>query len=160
LPESHDELRRCLHRDDLLAFYVLCQNLQGSGSPKSFTETWLMRLFRRRPGLRFIGRCHPDFRQALMETATAEGKRVCQSTIRFRHYGYLGDLKESKLRRAARLLKLELEDRPGQLYYQIEYGRTLLLLGEAGGHAILREAARAVRACQQELAAPLPLVAA
>ena len=62
----------------------------------------------------------------------------------------------SKLRRAARLLRLELEDRPGQLYYQIEYGRTLLSLGDAEGHDVLKLATRAVHARRNGAAAPTP----
>jgi hypothetical protein len=36
----------------------------------------------------------------------------------------------AKLARAARLLRIELLERPGQLYYKIELARTLLTLGE------------------------------
>ena len=120
---------------------------------------WQLRLFRRRPDLRFTGRCHPDFRPPLNETAAAEGKHVYQSAIRLRHHGYVEELKRAKLRRAARLLRLELEDRPGQLYYQIEYGRTLLSLGDAEGHDVLKLATRAVHARRQQAAAPTPLAA-
>lgn len=159
LPECKDELRGCLRRPDALGFLVVRQDLQGSGSADYFSEMWQLRLFRRRPDLRFTGRCHPDFRPPLTETAAAEGKHVYQSAIRLRHHGYVEALKPAKLRRAAHLLKLELQDRPGQLYYQIEYGRTLLSLGDARGQAVLQEATQAVYALRHRAIAPLPLAA-
>src|SRR5262249_28835430 len=59
----------------------------------------------------------------------------------------------AKLRWGARLFKRELEDRPGQLYYQIEYGKILLMLQDPAGHKVLAEAAEQVRA-QRESPAP------
>src|SRR5262249_28723431 len=86
------------------------------------------------------------------------GLNVLYSTITMRHYGYIGELVPAKLRRAARLLELELRDRPGQLYYLIEYGRTLLMLQDQRGHEILRQAATLILPQLKDNEASLPLV--
>ncbi|HUJ72675.1 MAG TPA: glycosyltransferase family 2 protein [Verrucomicrobiae bacterium] len=160
LPESRDELLRCLKRTDALGYVVLRQDLQQEDKPELAAEMWQWRLFRRRADLRLVGRYHEYFEPPLEEVAKAEGKHVYQTTIRLRHYGYIGELKQPKLDRAAKFLKLELEERPGQIYYEIEYGRTLLLLGDETGHAVLREATKRILERWSEPVAPVPLAAA
>lgn len=144
LSESCDEVRACIARDDALGYLVVRQDLAEPGRTDVYTQMWQLRLFRRRDDLRFIGRCHPDFNPPLTVTAAREGLSVQPSSITFRHWGYLGALKRSKLQRAAGLLALELQDRPGQFYYLVEYGRTLLALGDDIGHDVLAQAAAMV----------------
>ena len=117
--------------------------------------TWMrqLRLFRRDPALRFRGRCHPTFHPSLEEIAAARGQQLGDSRIRLRHYGYLGGPSVAKQERACRLLRLELQDRPGQIYYEVELGRTLLLTGNPEGRQWLRTAAARLKAC---LADPQP----
>jgi len=160
LPESQNEVLQCLQRRDALAHLVLRLDLQREDESDYGTEMWQLRLFRRCDDLKFQGRCHPDFRPSIDAVAKARGQHVYQSNIRLRHYGYLEEFKKSKLDRAAKLLKLELDDRPGQIYYEIEYGRTLLLLGDETGHAVLREATTRMLEKQHEGTAPLPLAGA
>ena len=144
LPESREELVAAVARIDAAGFYLLRLDLVDAARPDVFTEMWQLRLFRREPGLRFEGRCHPRFVPPLEEVAQRSGRRVFESGIRLRHTGYVEGLRRTKLERAARLLALELAERPGQLYYEVEYGRTLLQLGEPRGHAVLADAARRV----------------
>jgi hypothetical protein len=54
---------------------------------------------------------------------------------------------------------LELRERPGQLYYLIEYGRTLLMLGDQRGHEILGQAVAQVLPRINQAQAPIPMVA-
>lgn len=105
--------------------------------------TWMrqLRLFRRDPALRFRGRCHPAFHPSIEEIAARKGLQLGDSRIRLRHYGYLGGPSLAKQERACRLLRLELQDRPGQIYYEVELGRTLLLTGNPEGREWLRSAA-------------------
>jgi len=159
LPDSADELRSCIARDDALAYLVRRQDLQRADRPDYYSVMWQLRLFRRRDDLRFQGRCHPDFRPDISEIATRTGLQVYPSAITMRHYGYIGELRESKLRRGARLLELELRERPGQLYYLIEYGRTLLMLGEERGHEILAQATAQILPETNREQAPMPMVA-
>ncbi|HEX4265320.1 MAG TPA: glycosyltransferase [Verrucomicrobiae bacterium] len=141
LPESVNELRACLERSDALAFFLRFQDLKQADRLDYFSLMWHLRLFRRRDDLRFQGRCHPDFRPGIREIEARTGLQVLLSNITIRHYGYLGTLTEAKLRRAVRLLELELRERPGQLYYLIEYARTLAQLGDPRWEKVLREAA-------------------
>src|ERR1039458_1380153 len=160
LPESRDELRRCLERKDAFGFIVLRRDLYTADRPDSATEMKLLRLFRRHEDVRFAGRYHEHFDPPLEAIAKLENKYLYESAIKLRHYGYIGELKKSKLERSAKFLKLELTDRPGQLYYEIEYGRTLLLLGDENGHTVLREATKQMLEKQAADASPLPLAAA
>ncbi len=141
LPESVQLLRSCMSRSDVAGWFVLRQDLSRGDRSDWFTEMWQLRLFRRDQRLRFVGRCHPEFQPSLSEVARETGRAVLPSAIRLRHWGYVAELKLDKLRRSARLLKLELTDRPGSLYYQIEYGRTLMALGErAEGLRVIHQA--------------------
>ena len=159
LLDSADALRSCIARDKALAYFVRRQDLRQADRLDYYTMMWQLRLFRRRDDLRFQGRCHPDFRPDIHEIADRIGFQVYPSSITMRHYGYIGELRESKLRRGARLMELELRERPGQLYYLIEYGRTLLTLGEERGHEVLAQAVAQVLPAINQEQAPMPMVA-
>jgi hypothetical protein len=160
LPGSCDVVRACMDRADALGFTVRWQNLVRSGDPDSFTEMQPVRLFRRINYARFTGRIHEHLDPPIEEIMRREGKRIFQSDIILRHTGYVQEKSRAKLQRAVHLLKLELQDRPGQLYYMIEYGRTLLQLGDSAGHGQLAEAARRVWALRDQPRPPLELAAA
>ena len=157
LPESFDELRSNLAQPDALGFFVRRQDLKRADQLDFFTMMWQLRLFRRRDDLRFVGRCHPDFRN-LAEVEAKTGQQVHHSNVTIRHYGYIGELVPAKLRRGARLMELELKERPGQLYYLVEYGRTLLMLEDPRGEEILREAAAKLLPHAQAAESPMPIV--
>ena len=86
--------------------------------------------------------------------------KVALSPVRLGHTGYRPEGRPLKLKRNISLLQMELTDRPGQLYYQIELGRSLLLAGEPRGHAVLSEAAETLRSSLAQKSPPNPLVAA
>jgi hypothetical protein len=117
-------------------------------------ETYQHRLFRRDSGARFAGRLHPHFQPTLEELALRQERKVYPLDAVVVRHGYLSKLTPDKLQWAARLLELELRDRPGQLHYLIEYGRTLLLLNNPRGHEVLAEAANQVLAAKSAPAAP------
>ena len=130
----------------------------GAGEP----GVWMQhpRLYRNRPGLRYIGRCHPQFAQPLAAVAARHGLVLADVDIRLRHYGYIhAATTQGKLERGARLMRLELADRPGNPYYEIELGRTLLSLGDNSGLELLRRNARRLWARRAECEPPLPLSA-
>lgn len=137
---SSDELDAYLQRPEALAYLVRIQHLREPRSTRAAVETMFPRLFRRAVGSRYQGRLHPHLVPPLEQLARLEHRQIYPSEIRLRHHAYLSELTPAKLRWATRLLKLELADRPGQLHYQIEYGRNLLLLNDAGGHEVLAEA--------------------
>jgi tetratricopeptide (TPR) repeat protein len=140
LPESVGAVRSCVARADALAFHIRRQDLQRADRLDYYTMMWQLRLFRRRDDLRFLGRCHPHFVPDIEDIAARTGLKVEESDVTIRHYGYVQEMRPAKLQRAARLLELELRERPGQLYYLVEYGRTLLMMGEERGHEILCQA--------------------
>jgi len=143
---------------DALAFFIRFHDLHHADRPDYYTMMWHLRLFRRREDLRYQGRCHPDFRPEIGEIEAKTGLRAHYSAITIRHYGFIGALRPAKLLRAARLLDLELKDRPGQLYYLIEYGRTLSMLKDPRGDEILREAAALLLPQTKLPEAPMPIV--
>jgi hypothetical protein len=157
-PISQPVVRDCLAREDVFGYYVFVHELVKADQPGTFSETTQLRLFRRRPQLRSIGRLHPSFVPPLEELAKQEGKQVTLSEIRLQRHAYLSPLTPAKLRWATRLLELELRDRPGQLHYLIEYGRTLLLLNDPKGHEILAEAIEQILPVRSAPSAPLPEV--
>ncbi|HZN66849.1 MAG TPA: glycosyltransferase [Tepidisphaeraceae bacterium] len=146
LPESHEPLRRCMEQADAYGFFVRLQNVaQGSRDPrpKPLGETMDLRLFRRNPEhpAVFIGRLHPHFRPEVVEGVRRQGLQVPHSDVVLRAYLEPGPPAPSKLRFSARLLELELQDRPGQLHYLIEYGRTLILLDDPRAEEVMARAA-------------------
>jgi hypothetical protein len=126
--------------DDTFGYLARLQDVQDPDRPDRFCETWDLRLYRRRPDLRYIGRVHPEFTPDLAEAVAAEGSQVSRSEVVIRRHAYTSVLNEGKLRWAVRLLRRELEDRPGRLHSLIEYGRNLLLLNDPKGHEVMAEA--------------------
>ena len=155
LPVDQTVLRGYLAREDTFGYHVVVQERLNADQPDVFSETVQLRLFRRRPQVRSVGRLHSTFVPALEEVARQEGKQIAFSEMRLQRHAYLSRLTEPKLRWAARLLELELRDRPGQLHYLIEYGRTLLLLNDPQGHAILAEAIEQILPLRSAASAPL-----
>jgi len=155
---GYQHLRECLTRAEAFAFSVVVQNQVQADRPDAFTETWDYRLFRRHPEVQYGGRLHPNFVTPLANLAAKEGKKVYASGLTLRHHGYTSELKEVKLRWAVRLLERELKDRPGQLGFLIEYGRTLLRLNDPKGHAVLAEAVTQILPACQAPTAPIAQV--
>lgn len=133
-------LRTCVATADAFCFDFPVYDLLQEGEPQRVAETVQTRLFRRRVGVRFVGRLHPYFVTPLTVLAAAESRRCALASVLIRRHAYRSRVTEDKLRWAARLLQRELEDRPGQLHYLIEYGRHLLWLNDAKGHAVLAQA--------------------
>lgn len=150
---SRPALTACMRQAGALAWLVRVWELVRAHDA-ACTETRQPRLFRNRQGIRFRGRLHPEFETPLDELASRRGLGIGAAEVLIRHHAYLSTLTEDKLRWAVRLLEKELRDRPGQLHFLIEYGRSLLLLGDARGHGALADAARQVLQAAQAPAAP------
>jgi hypothetical protein len=146
-PEGHAALRECVGRDNAYGFFVRIQAVVGQAAPQA-TETADLRLFRRRTDLPqlFVGRLHPHFHPDVLETVRREGLEVGPCDVVLRHHVESGPPNAAKLRFNLRLLEAELHDRPGQLHYLIEYGRTLLMARDPKGHEVLAQAAAQVAA--------------
>ena len=144
-PGSAGALRECLGRQDAFGFFVRIQNMTGSGDARA-AETADLRLFRRRTDLPqlFIGRLHPHFHPDVLETVRGQGLAVGPCDVVLLHHAESGPPGEGKLKFNARLLEAELRERPGQLHYLIEYGRTLLMMNDPRGHEVMARAAAQV----------------
>ena len=141
LPSSVEEVRRLIGAGgDAFGYLASIQSVPREGRPEQFSATRDLRLFRNRPDLRYAGRLHPAFGPEVARAVEGEGLRVLPSGVAIRQHAYMSTLDESKLRWAVRLLERELADRPGQFHYLAEYGRSLLLLGDPRGHAVMAEA--------------------
>lgn len=103
---------------------------------RSFTEAWHLRLWRNQPKMRFQGRIHEHFDPQVMSKLGEADLPVI-----IHHDGFEGGTPVEKHRRNLHLLELELAERPGQLYYQIELATTLQLLGEKRAEAMIDEIA-------------------
>jgi hypothetical protein len=151
LASSQDALRACLANPDAFGFFVRVRNVTDPARPEQAAETADLRLFRRATdgGDLFVGRLHPHFRPEVVSDVAARGQPVLRSDVVLRADVDAGPPAESKLRFNARLLELELHDRPGQLHYLIEYARVLRLLrddpeAQAKSRAVLADAAAVV----------------
>jgi hypothetical protein len=155
VPEGHAALRECVAREGAFGYFVRIRNFTADAKPQAdfgelsrAAETADLRLFRRRADLPrlFVGRLHPHFHPEVLDAVRNEGLEVRQSDVVLRHHAEPGPPSPGKLRFNLRLLEAELHDRPGQLHYLIEYGRTLLMLQDSRGHGVMAEAAAQVGA--------------
>jgi hypothetical protein len=158
LPAGREHLPAYLAAPDVICYAPRVQETIRPGDTASAAETVQPRLFRRQAELRFIGRLHPHFVTPLEELARRAGKQLRGCDLVLRRHAYESVLDEHKLRWAARLLEKELKERPGQLHYLIEYGRTLLWQNDPRGHAVLADAVELVRPVRDAPAAPTPTV--
>ena len=151
--ESHDALRAAMKHPDAFGFFVRVQNVANPGPVPTdlVAETADLRLFRRDTGSDepYVGRLHPHFRPEVVSAVASRGRPVPRCDVVIRAYAPPGAPDESKLRFNARLLELELHDRPGQLHYLIEYARVMRMLGDdpsakSKARAALGEAATVV----------------
>jgi hypothetical protein len=149
--------RKLLGNGDILGYYVTIEDVTGTASMSSREHP---SLYRRREEIRYVGRIHEHFEPPLETLAYRRSMKVALSPVRLRHTGYDPDMRPFKLKRNITILELELADRPGQLYYQIELGRSLLLAGEPRGHALLAEAAQTLQPTLSDPLPPTPLAAA
>ena len=158
LAESEEALRHAVRDSGLLAAHVVRQDLTRE-RPLTYTQMLQLRLFRNREDLRFRGRCHPQFYPTEEDRARDLGMRVEVRPVTIRHYGYLGALKRQKLERGVSLIRQELRDRPGQLYYLIEWYRALVLLQNPEAEEILQRAVDAFRPHAGDDKPPTPVAA-
>ena len=131
--DQKSSLKKALSQKNCAGQSVLRRDLQDLDHLDSGTEMQMLRLVQPRSGLRFQGRCHPQL--------TSNKHRIVHSEVRLLHHGYLEEFLPAKTRRSLKLLRLELAERPGQLYYQIELYRTLILLGDSEAKQALTIAA-------------------
>ncbi len=140
LPQSCEVIRGLLKHKENIAYHVIRRDLTDISNPDSYTEMLQLRLFRRLVIPKLVGRYHAHFLPDLDEIASKSRKKVKMSRLIINHYGYLGEMQKSKLERSVRIIELELKERPGQIYFLIELGMSLLRLQEPRHAEVLLEA--------------------
>lgn len=150
-------IRKLLEPADILGYFVTIEDVKEGTtmSPRQHPS-----LYRRQKEIRYVGRIHEHFDPPLERLAARCGMKVSASPVRLAHTGYQLEKRPQKLQRNLALLELELADHPGQFYYLVELGRSLLLAGQARGHAVLAEAAQILQPAMRQPLPPGPLAAA
>lgn len=145
--EQRDLLRE-LVRDPTISGYQLVLQNEFDRDVKS-SGIAILRLFRNLPGLRFQNRIHEQVLPSLQAAAGPLGLRMASSTLVIHHDGYKDACIRSrnKNERNDRLFKLQIEDKPDDVYSLYKYGDFLRRLPERRADAltILERAWRALR---------------
>jgi hypothetical protein len=124
----------------VLAYAIRIRHVMAIEQRENAVETLEPRLFRKNASLRYVGRLHPHFATPLEVVAGTENKRISLCDVVVDRHAYTSIITPEKLRWATRLLELELQDRPGQVHYLIEYGRNLLMLQDSKAPSVMAEA--------------------
>lgn len=143
-PESEKSLLACVERPGVFGYFVHIRHVAQGKAPARTSDTQDLRLFRRRPDLRFVGRLHPVHSPESIAIISGEGLSVMGCDVVLQSTARPWESDDSKLRWMLKLIELELSDRPGQLHYMIEKGRVLLRLADTRGHDAMAQAAERV----------------
>lgn len=162
-PGSADALHSELESNRIIAYQMVREEFRSENDDEPFGDMHVLRLMRRDLPIRFVGRIHEHPTPWPVDLALQMGREVSASRARIQHWGYTPDRLPEKMARAARMCALELQDRPGQLYYLVELARSLLGLGtsesrEAAGRA-MGEATRIMLAHREDPRPPSPVAA-
>ncbi|HEY2783355.1 MAG TPA: glycosyltransferase [Fimbriiglobus sp.] len=144
MPGGWPDLRGITPGVAALAYRVTVRHEYEEGAPERSVSDHQVRLFRKQPAVRYLGRLHPHFNPPIDQTARAFGLAVANAGGQIRHLAYLSKPTPDKVRWSIRLLEAELRDRPGQLGLEIELGRNYLTVGDQTGHRTLAAAANRV----------------
>jgi len=154
LPESGPQIRRLMLESGAYGYYLLRRDLSDE---QHWSESWLFRMWRTHPELRFQGFIHEHVPDRLLEKVAGK-RKVFRYPAMIMHDGFMGGIAPEKHRRNIELLRKELAARPGQLYYEVELAQTMVLLGEPGGEEMVNELTDRVLA-DYDSGRPEPLVA-
>ena len=126
MPHSVAAVRDILVHGGVFAATLLRRDLADAADRSRFSRMRQLRLVRNDPQVRYTGRIHQQFVPSLTELAKARGLVVTDCDAEIEHLGFTGDKPQAKLERSARLMEMELRDRPGQFYFHVELGLSLI----------------------------------
>lgn len=158
-PGSAEAVRRAMRTPHALAWHVIREDFFVEDRDDWYSEMLQLRLVRRDLPARFVGRIHEHLDPSPMEIARRTGMTVRTSEIRLQHWGYTAARTPEKLARSARLCELELTERPGQLYYLVEWARALASLRDGRVVEVLGLATALMLAHRMDREAPSPMAA-
>jgi glycosyltransferase involved in cell wall biosynthesis/predicted negative regulator of RcsB-dependent stress response len=122
-----EAFRRSLRNREPAAYALTLANVGPAGAEEDATS--VLRLFRRRPELRYEGRLHESLAAGVRSLGWPAYDTTC---IRFRHYGYQPELfsKRDKAGRNVRLAELDVRDRPDDAYARFNLFRAYVVAGK------------------------------
>ncbi|HQY89409.1 MAG TPA: glycosyltransferase family 2 protein, partial [Tepidisphaeraceae bacterium] len=157
-PNSRDELRQLVQRDDALAATTVRRDYITGKGERQFAATHLLRLMRADCGIGWTGRCHEQPDPPVNELAEKLGLKLLPSRIVLDHDAdYFGPGRIQKQKRNARLLEMEINERPDRIYYLIQCAAALQDLNDPRGAELMTKAVARLAAQQHEPKAPLPI---
>ena len=139
LPESRALVRELIQRPDAMAYYLQRQEAEYDGQTDGFIEMRQLRLCRNDPSIACVGIDHPHFGDQIEDSPTARAGKFWTAQFAFVTQATCRRRSRPRLERAARLMQKELAERPGQMYYEVELGRTWQQMGDPRGPALLED---------------------
>lgn len=140
LEDSGPLLRRAMTEPRAVGYNLLREDVVDDSVT---SEAYQLRMWRTDPRLRFEGLIHERVPPEVLREVIGD-RKIYNLPARFRHDGYEGGVSCEKLRRNVDLLRRELAERPGELYYEIDLIQSLIKLGDPEGGAMLRTLLMAV----------------
>ncbi len=122
-PLDAGRVRDAVRTPRAIGFNLRMQSLVGDGT-EAIADVWLLRLFRRLPGVHFQGRIHEQVWPSLAAVAAAHDLVVGEVEATIVHHGYVDRIQaaRAKQQRNERLFLLQLEERPEDVYTLYKYG--------------------------------------
>lgn len=122
LPDGRQLLPQLLDDAGTEGYFLTIQNLLGTEIDPQYQCDPVFRLFRRRPGYRFVGAVHEQILSVIQ--VVSPGAVVGHCPLQIRHYGYLDQYVQAKGKRQRnrRLLEASLAARPDDPYLLFQLG--------------------------------------
>ena len=137
----HDIIRKAIAAKQADAFYVQVYSpVRGKLGTAPHVQAY-PRLFRKLPGVQFVGRIHEQITPALQKI----GARFAELPVRIEHLGYDVDdeVLQQKILRNIHYLEKQVEAEPENAYARYQLGQTYIIAGRiAEGKKWLMEALR------------------
>lgn len=158
LPNSREELRQIAARDDALAATIVRKDYITGEGARQFAATHLLRLMLADCGISWSGRCHEQPDPPVNELADRLGLKLLPSRIVLDHVAdYFGPGRFQKQKRNARLLEMEIKERPDRLYYVIQCAAALQDLNDPRGPELMTQAVATIARHRDDPKAPSPI---
>jgi len=126
--QYHDSVREAVFSNQADAFYIkIFSPVRGVLGDVPHVQAY-PRLFRKKPGVKFVGRVHEQITPSLQ----AIKARFATLNVEIEHLGYaLSDEElKQKIKRNLEFLEKQVAEEPGNAYARFQLGQTYLLAGE------------------------------
>lgn len=134
-----ERIREAVRHPGAAAFSMEVVSDVGTGVPQ---RVWLVRLFLRKPEIRYVRRLHESVNEAIFEYNKKHATSTFSIPVEILHSGYLPDrfVSLDKRRRNIQLHELTVAERPGDAYAWYRYGDELRALDPKKSVPVLEHA--------------------